>query len=260
MPHFDDQDLQHAASLDIKAQIVDELEKVVASVESQLGLAHILEYASGASITKLLQGTQGLPVEKAALLDDWMRAEGKTTACGHAMVDLVKAQTRAAAADRKKTTDVLVASPMSAAGGEYEVDRALAMRLVDALRAQSLKVYFAGEEIKKPSSFDSYDLAYKANLRHILSARVFVLFLPHGRRTDGPPSSVWIELGMALARNIPVTIFAPTSADLPYIVRRAIEDGQRRVLDTHFFDDDPELPGRWIKKSGKGILLGGAEL
>ena len=46
------------------------------------------------------------------------------------------------------------------------------------LRKKDLRVYSALEDIKTTSKFDQYDFAYRANLHHINSSRLFVLYLP----------------------------------------------------------------------------------
>lgn len=254
----------HLSAREITALLVGELRELVVQLGSQAELANVLGYSSQASISKLLKGRQRFPRSKAVMIDRWIAEADHGTQCGETFVDLVDSLRLATRAEAQKQTDVFLASPMSAGPMEtYEPHRKLAMELVRAIRDQGLRTYFAGEEITKPSQFDAHDLAYKANLRHIEDSRLFVLYLPPSSgehpSTDAPvaPSSVWIELGMALARNLPVTIFAPSTGALPFVVRRAVEDSPRGdlVLDVQLYDN-PRQPARWIRKHGRAKLLG----
>lgn len=257
----------HRTVRDIRSLISCELQAMADLLEhGQSDLAYELGYQSQGSASKLLSGRQRLPRDRAVLFDQWCGDNDHQTLCGESMVDLVDALRLAERAESAKTTDVFLASPMSAGSpGNYEPNRKLAMGLVKALRKEGLRTYFAGEKITKPSKFESHDLAYKANLRHIEDSRLFVLYLPPdaGLRPseDAPiaPSSVWIEFGMALARGLPCTVFAPGPAALPFIVRKAVDDAAsgHRVLEVHLYDD-PGQPARLVKNHGRPFLLGGA--
>ncbi|GAA1753857.1 hypothetical protein GCM10009710_36750 [Aeromicrobium alkaliterrae] len=239
----------------IKKQISLELKHAAVKAGNQLRAGEVMGYSSPGSFSKLLKGTTRLKVERAELMDEFLEPHGGTQG-PHSLVDLAALLHRR---PEPKATDVMLASPMSAAGDDYEGDQKLAMKLVNELRRKNHTVYYAGERLKRPSKFDAYDVAYKENVDHIMNSRVFVLYLPRDiAEAVGPPSSVWIELGMALARGIPVTIFAPESTVLPYVVRRAVSDEaspSRHVLDVRYFDD-PKKPAAWIRTHGDTVING----
>jgi hypothetical protein len=223
-------------------------------------------------VSKLLKGAQAtLAEDKAINLDNWLASIGRQTECGHTFFDLAEHLAEALEAERSKTTDVFVASPMSTnIKGAYEKNKQLTMSLVTSLRSQGLRTYFAGEDIHKQAVFDDPALAYEANMRHIVESKAFVLYLPPKRVGDidpgapvDAPSSVWIELGIALARGMPCTLLAPEVDSLPFVVRRALKDKVRpgkELLDARPYGRSPRAPMRLIEKHGKGWLVGGSRL
>lgn len=254
------------SAADLKGLIEREVELAIDLAESQEPLREALGYESTSSISKIAAGTQALPRAKAELLDEWLTENDRTTECGISMVALVDVWRQAVRIEKSKTTDVFLACPMSAGGkGRYQTNRKLAMAMVKALGEHQIETYFAGEKLHRPSEFDAHDLSYKANLRHIEDSKLFVLYLPPSPTEPelGPPSSVWIELGMALARNLPVTIFAQSPEDLPFVVKQAVvaDDARGRpILDVRYYGTKPRRPALELHRHGRAILAGGSTL
>lgn len=262
--------LSNLGLIEIRHLIRAELQRyVVRKVRSQVQLGQMIGYDNGSPISRILTGKSDLPRPRALLLDSKI-AEGQLepTDSGWHFEDLVDRLNVAIQEDQYKSTDVFLACPMSAAGDAYRTTvRKQGLLLMNALRAQELTVYSAIEAIADTDNFDAYDFAYRANLSHILDSRALVLLIPRVRvkkvKVEPPrePSSVWIELGMALARGIPCTIFTPSDESLPYIVKRAVRDAAngRSVLDVQIYKDLSD-PSKWVMNHGKTAILGGASL
>lgn len=240
---------------------------------TQLDLSNKMGYASQATVSKLLRGRQAtIPDDKALNLDEWMSEVGAGTDSGFTFVELASALRDAWEADQAKTTDVFVASPMSTnIKGAYKKRQSLAMEVVRALRSHQLRTYFAGEHIDGSPDFDDSELAYNANLRHIEDSKAFVLYLPPAPAKPADlalaslqaPSSIWVELGIALGRGMPCTVIAPGTDLIPYVVRRAIKDQSRagkNTLEVYFYGRNPKEPARLIERHGKSWLAGGTNL
>lgn len=111
---------------------------------------------------------------------------------------------------------VFLATPMAALDpGGYERTRAAAAEVHAVLERVAGSTYWAAGSVGSPDRFEAPDLANLRNLEALQSCEAFVLWQP------GPldrPTSCHIELGMAIARAVPVTVFAPSEADLPFML------------------------------------------
>ncbi len=229
-----------------------ELDELVATVGGQGALANELGYKDASSVSRILCGLSiSLPLEKARKLDT---SEFSPTIPGLTFEGLVTAIERV----RKvgASTDIFLAAPMSASGDKYEADRGLAMDFMNQLRRHKTSVYYAGEHILDPSDFDAQDLAFHANLAHLRTSRRFVLYLPRALK-NSRPSSIWVELGIALGLGIPATLFVPNLKSVPFVVERSVQDargGRQLVVLQH--RSDPAGPVKQLAKNGVAVLYG----
>lgn len=114
------------------------------------------------------------------------------------------------------SSNVFLSTPMaSLQSSEYSTDREAAQRLYEALTDVGFTVYWGALGLLTPSDFEAPDLATKANLDALMSADAFVY-----AQSSVPvrPTSSLVELGMALAFRIPVTVFARREEELPYML------------------------------------------
>lgn len=112
---------------------------------------------------------------------------------------------------------VFLATPMAALDPDaYEQARADAVAVHAALERAAGATYWAAGGVDSVDRFEAPDLANARNLDALQSCEAFVL---HQTGPLDRPTSCLIELGMALARGIPVTVFAPSEADLPFMLR-----------------------------------------
>jgi hypothetical protein len=112
---------------------------------------------------------------------------------------------------------VFFSTPMTAIAQDYEADRASAAPVFEQLRKIAAPVYWPSDQIGTAAGFEAPDLATERNLVALLEAEAFV-FLQ--LRELIHPTSCHIELGMAIARGTPTTVFAPSEENLPYALRR----------------------------------------
>jgi len=246
-------ELDEVSLAKLEDHLLFELDELVAAVGSQEELAKELGYASAASVSKILRRRLDLPLQKARTLDE---KEFAPTVPELTFEALVSAISRAR--DGGPGTDVFLAVPMSASGDKYKADRRRAMEFVQLLRRQKLSVYYAGEDINSADEFDAQNLAFKQNLAHLKTSRRFVLYLPHPPRSVRP-SSIWVELGLALGWGLPATLFVPTLASVPFVVERNVNDGARGGprLQVVLHEDRPDQPIQQLRRHGLTVLDGG---
>lgn len=112
---------------------------------------------------------------------------------------------------------VFFSTPMTALTDGYVADRAAAAQVYEQLCKVAAPVYWPADHIDSAEMFEAPDLATERNLVALLEAEAFV-FLQ--LRELIHPTSCHIELGMAIARSTPATVFAPSEECLPYTLRR----------------------------------------
>lgn len=117
----------------------------------------------------------------------------------------------------KRTVRVFLSTPMaSLSSDEYTAERAAAQVVYLELERIAPPVYWAAAQIGSAAEFEAPDLAVERNLAALSHAEAFVYLQ---LRELNHPSSCHVEIGMAVAQAIPVTIFAPSEDDLPYTLR-----------------------------------------
>jgi len=122
-------------------------------------------------------------------------------------------------AKREIKYDVFLAAPMAGTDTEeeYQAVRSLCLEVLALMRAHCgvASYYFVGEKLETKAAFESYDVAAEMDFDAISASRNFVLVYPRKLA-----SSVLAEAGFALARGIPLTLFARDANDLPYLLRQ----------------------------------------
>jgi hypothetical protein len=115
--------------------------------------------------------------------------------------------------------DVFLAAPMAGieTDEEYQAIRSLCLEVLALMRSHCgvATYYFVGEKLETKAQFESFDVAAEMDFDAIGASRDFVLIYP--RKVA---SSVLAEAGFALARGIPLTLFARDADDLPYLLRQ----------------------------------------
>jgi len=131
----------------------------------------------------------------------------------------------------KPKYDVFLAAPMASVdAAEYHSIRELCLDVLALMRAHCgvTSAYFVGEKLETQARFETNDVAAELDFDAIAASRHFVLIYP--RKTV---SSVLAEVGFALARGIPMTLFAATVEDLPYLLKQAGELPRDRFPRVH---------------------------
>jgi hypothetical protein len=169
---------------------------------------------------------RGFKPETAALLDE-AGYRPLLTPTFVALADaLDEARKRARPFKRLTAGRYVLASPM-ASSGDYAADRSVARDFAHLLHEYcGADVYYAGETVGTPADFDSESLAFQVNLAILQAACRFVLLLTE---PVVKPTSVWVEAGLALALRIPSTYILENREWLPYILKRAHEEGTVQV-------------------------------
>lgn len=226
------------------------------SGEIQIELAKKIGFGSASPVSRILAAKMTLTLEKARALDQHQYE----TSIGATFEDLVierdgKPRKRRVGEPRATEHDVFLAAPMAAAGATYPEVRELVLQMETALDLAGLTVYCAVNDVAAQSDFDTQVIAYETNWQAIQSCRQLVLFLPEPLVGE-TPSSVWVEVGMALAREMPCTFFVPKQRHLPYVVQQALDTGKKRLVRAHYFNDDPRTAIRWIRRNGAKVLSG----
>ncbi len=114
--------------------------------------------------------------------------------------------------------DVFLASPMTVSHLGSSV-RAQIDRVRDALVRYGRFTVFCAVTYKE-SRGDGPGVSFQKNLDAIGVSRCLLLVVPSD---EIDRSSVWIELGMAMALRLPVIIAAPDETHIPFLARRALD-------------------------------------
>jgi hypothetical protein len=115
--------------------------------------------------------------------------------------------------------DVFLASPLSGwtERAEIAAGRELAHSLATALRGLGLTVFFAGESCGENEEPLPPDFAQNAGL--VKRCATFVLVTAD---QEVSRSSIWVEAGIALGRDIPSIFIAPGPTSLPILIQQAV--------------------------------------
>ncbi|EHB44067.1 hypothetical protein MycrhDRAFT_6962 [Mycolicibacterium rhodesiae JS60] len=250
------QERKRATYEDLDAHLRYELDRTLqASGMSQREFAMELGYQTPTQISQVRHGSKTFNAGLATKLDTW----GYKTSLGTTFVQLVKereARPRKKAVGKPRRIDyeVFLAAPMAAAGNRYDEIRQHVMDVQAVLASYAdCTVYCAANDIARAADFDTQKVAYETNWEAIQACRQFVAFLPVPVPLKRTPSSVWVEAGMALAREMPCTFFVPTHDDLPYVLQRALE---KRAIDVYFHGENISKVSNEIRKHGRAILAG----
>lgn len=151
-----------------------------------------------------------------AAVSRWCRGSAMLTG-GSAERVLRVLSARGVELDLAPTCRVFLATPMAALDpGGYERAREDAAAVHTMLERVAGPTYWAAGSVGSVDRFEAPDLANLRNLEALQSCEAFVLYQPG--QLDRP-TSCHIELGMAIARGVPVTVFAPSEADLPFMLQ-----------------------------------------
>ena len=253
-----DFDISTAHEGELASLICDELRGLQDRASmTQLTFGDVLQYKSQSDVSRVLSGERSLPVARAALLDE----AGFKTLSGHTFVALATAQKNARNRFKRRSRnslyDVFLASPMASAG-DYGVERSAAFDLAqDIERWAQFRTYYAGSAIPSQSEFDASTIAWAENWAPLSKCRFFVLYLV---KPIDKPSSIWVEAGIALAREIPSIYFVPGPSDLPYILRQAsappAKGGMAKITVTYIGDEARE-PHRLVRRHKQQLFVGG---
>jgi len=112
---------------------------------------------------------------------------------------------------------VFLSSPMASLSADgYEQARVDAGSVHEELTRIAAPVYWPAGEIVAAERFEAPDLATERNLAALRECEAFVFLQT---QPVSRPTSCHIELGMAIAMDKPITVFAPSEGDLPYMMR-----------------------------------------
>lgn len=147
--------------------------------------------------------------------------------------------------------DVFLAVPMAAfeTDKEYEESRDDILEIMSSIRqfCGLQRIFYAGEDIKTKKEFDPEDMAYLGNFEKLYKSRFFVMMFP-----KKIVSSVLIEVGYALAIDLPILILIKNQNDLPYILKRLPQaSGKIKIYEYKDRDDIKNI----FSKHGKNIFL-----
>lgn len=113
---------------------------------------------------------------------------------------------------------VFLSTPMAALDpDDYKRDRDAASSVYEQLCRIASPVYWGAAQIASAEEFEAPDLAVEQNLAALDASDAFV-YLQLRELTR--PTSAHVEIGMAIASKKPVTVFAPSEDDLPYVLRQ----------------------------------------
>ena len=114
------------------------------------------------------------------------------------------------------SVEIFVAAPMASMAGGYESHNAKMLRLVaDIERHIALTpVYYAGTALASSADFEDEAHALRVNFAALTAARRFLLIYP-----EPLPTSALIELGYAMALELPIRVFIRDWGHLPFMLR-----------------------------------------
>ena len=240
---------------------------------NQLELAKIMGFANGSQLSRILRLEGELTLQRAKQLDeaDLSRAgmadrealSLPKTSLGVTFFELAQERNQATkhkvGVPTQAAYDVFLASPMASVdSGAYSAERHLVLGVKDALEAKGLSVYCAALSIADTKDFDANRIAMETNWDALRKCKELVLFVP-GPLKGPSPSSVWVEIGMALALSMPCSLFVSNSSVLPYVLRQALVEPGGFAIDVSYYDADPNWPASVIRRNGRTALAGGRQ-
>ena len=129
----------------------------------------------------------------------------------------VDIQGRADAADQ---FDVFLATPMAALGDNEAIGAHMDQirKIASALRrgADVKRIFFAGWDVYQSQHFDTKKDSLIGNADAMAKSKSFVMILP-----SKMSSSVYVEAGMAISRQMPVLLAVRSRKDLPFLLEEA---------------------------------------
>ncbi|MEE2567141.1 hypothetical protein [Hyphobacterium marinum] len=126
------------------------------------------------------------------------------------------------AKSRAAGLEIFIATPMSAFDSrKYSENREKVIALVDAIRrkAPGAKIFCPALEIADSKKWDLSDEALEQDIAALERADLFILL--YLSPLPPKPSSVLVEAGIALGKNIPSIYLINDRADLPYMLNNA---------------------------------------
>jgi hypothetical protein len=123
--------------------------------------------------------------------------------------------------------ELFIAAPMSSLDpSDYADTRAEVLSVIDRLAKHDFGgVYFAGAKISHPEAFTGEAESLRRDLTALRGARLFVLIYPGKMVT-----SALVEVGYALALQLPSLLLVRNRADLPYLLDQAEQSGASDLL------------------------------
>ena len=227
-------DVTDASPLKLQQQLAYELAQVLDRQElTQEQLAHLIN-KQPASISKWLRMKAPMSAPAAKALDEAGIGLPSVRDDIHLIAEALqqmftKANRRRSgeslvrAASPGTTYDLFLASPMAASESQqtFEAERDSARGIADTFRTKcDYRVYYAGDHISAEAEFDAPDIALEQNVQALLDVSYFVLVI---LEPLSKASSVLVEAGFALARNIPSLYFVRDVDYLPYILKQAAQ-------------------------------------
>lgn len=151
---------------------------------------------------------------------------------------------------------VFLAYPMTSTGQLDRIDKFF-KELTRALVDYGLDVSPQDSGATRVSASESFSTPWQvaeANIRSVLAADALVV-LSYSTTT---PSSIWIEMGIALAAEIPVVLVCEDAAGLPYLARAAsgAPPKQRRCIVLPFPLQDPSQTAADLAASVVELVVG----
>lgn len=131
---------------------------------------------------------------------------------------------------KKCKYDVFLSAPMAAfdSDDDYKKSRSEVKKVFDALEQHcGFNVFWAAEDIRSISDFDTMDTSVIVDLKAIKDSRYFVLLYPEKLVT-----SALFEAGYAIARKKFSLYFVTNQQDLPFLMRDAADVMSRVRLHT----------------------------
>lgn len=119
---------------------------------------------------------------------------------------------------KPKKYKVFISTPMASLDDDvaFREQRTAVMGIKDALRLHCdlEPTFYAGTDIKSVKGFEMEDLALRLNFQALKESDKFIMIYPARL-----PSSMLVEVGMALAMGKDSVWFVKKNADLPYLLR-----------------------------------------
>lgn len=215
-PLTNDDQLKDASVVKLEKQMRFEVERLKEEHElTNEGLSLQLDYGNPSSVAKWASGNAPISKRGAEKLDEI----GHKPLIGGSFVSLwahYKRARRGVKPVRETDFDVFLASPMVSAK-DYAKERKAAKDVKATLENWcGMSVFYAGEDRESEGDFDTPEMAAETNFEALRSSSFFVLL---GLTLPKTPSSIFVEAGFALARDVPSLYLTPSHEKLPFILQ-----------------------------------------